>query len=464
MSGHHHHHHRHRNHHHHHCHDDHHHHQHNHSPPAAHHHHPKNGFFEIATVAGVGLADAAQDDLSIFTTSPDQRILLGCGEGTLSQLSIGVDGLVLNAPFDVASLSTSNLTVASSIRASSLTTSDPSMTLQSYSGPMNIFSVGSTTLSVATPKADGALHVRVADREAVTVKANGYVGIGTAAPASTLDVGGVVSVNGVQVIGMDRSLSASSATVAGSASFGGGALALDSLRKTLIVSSEVSTFVDGTLAVDGAAAFGAGASVSGGDLKVSLSNGTSFMVQRSTGRVGVGSLAPRSTLDVPHGSVMSSVGTLGPTLTLVPPIGFSDVSSGAFFDLDGSIEPGNPGGAMLPHKPFFGSGSMLAADLSGEQASWARIRFVLRGVLMAPSAVPPNTYSTMNVFRWDAINAIRVLVTSFRLVNAGQDKGYSFFLTPWVKFDSADLFYSLQHVAQDDVSKFRISSIHAQFA
>ena len=418
-----------------------------------------NGLFEVVVANGVGLADAVADDLAILTTEPSQRIRIGCGEGSVSTLVVAADGVTFNAPLTMSRLAVSNLDVSDAIVALSMISSTPTpkeMTLKNYNGALALSATQRCLINVASPsQARGAFQVVVSDRERLRVAANGFVGIGTQCPASALDVVGAVSVSGVSVVSSTRGVFASTLDVDGATSLGSGMLTLDPLARYVSVSSNVAVAVAGRLAVAGEATLSGGAAVSGGDFRAN-----SLLVEEASGFVGVGTLAPRHELDV-VGTVCASVGSLGPTFVVVPPLGYTDIAHGDYLVMDASTEPGNPGDVG---SPFFGGGSLLGGDASGEDASWTSLRFVVRGVLMSPQ-LASNPFSRLAVHRYNADSGVYSAATSLvDLPNAGMANGYRFFVTPWVAYEPGDSHYALYHRALDEVAKFRVCSVHVQFS
>ena len=412
-----------------------------------------NGFFEIAYADGLGLADAKTGDLTVFTTDPSQRILFGCGEGTTSAMTVAPGGITLSSSLIMNRMAISNLSVLDAVVASKFTTTATSMSIQSFNGPLSTSSIGRTLMNVTNPSSTtGAFEFAISGDEAMRISANGFVGIGTPYPASTLDVNGAISLNSIEFISKTRSMSnVASLDVEGGASFSHGSVVVDPLSKTLQVKAPFQTQLGASLSVAGPASMTNGLVVQGGDFRVS----DSLRVDSSTGFTGIKNNNPRSALDV-GGTVTSGVGSLGPTLLVISPLGFSDVPHRGYLMLDGTIEPGNPGSS----KTFFSSG-LLGADLSGENAHWSRVRFIIRGVLMAGDIIG-NPTSTMAIHVW-RYGMYTAATAPFPLPNAGMDSGYRYYITPWVTYYDIDMHYALYHTANDEISSFRICSVHMQF-
>ena len=405
-----------------------------------------NAYFELAFADGAGLADAKLNDLTLFTTDPVQRILLGCGEGSVSAMTIAGSGVVINSAFAVAALTLSNLTVTDTLLAPNLVSSSSNALLvKNYQGPISLDAQSRVVLSVNSPNPTlGAFSVAVSGTERLKIAANGFVGIGGISPAGTLDVGGSIFVNGLPFADGNRSLACGSLNADGLSSIGGGTFVVDPQAHTASLVGGLST---------------SGSVTSGGSVSAAgfVSVGTSLAVNVSDlvvsqGQVGVGTLAPRSALDV-NGSIMASSGTLGPIFTILPPLGYTDVASGSYLTLSG--EPGNPGS-------YFGASPLC--DLSGESAAWTRVRFVVRGCLLNNN-VATNPLSRMAVHRLTTTSLTYSSATApFDLPNAGSSAGFRFFVTPWVTLDSHSASYSLYHTALDSVSVFRVGSLYAQFS
>lgn len=412
-----------------------------------------NGYFEIATTEGSGLADAKMNDLVVFTSNPSQRILLGCGENTVSSVCIAPDGVKFNTAMNMTRLSVSNL-IADALDVKNVTSLASSMNVQSFNGPMNFSANNRATFNIKNPSsATGAFQIFAGNNEAMRVAANGFVGIGTSYPTSALDVSGSLSINGVSVMSPNRSMTnVASLSVLGSTSLGSGDLTIDATAKSLILSPLYKSNFGGDLTVQGVVSLNSMVSVGGNIFSVANSN----LVVRDQS-VGIMTYTPRSALDV-TGSIMSSAGTLGPILNIIPPTEFSDVPHNSFFKLDGSIESGNP----CASNNYFDGISLLGADYSEDSASWNRIRFIFRGVLMGNVAL--NPYSTMNVFKFESGTYKSVTSPNFKIANLGPDKGFRYFITPWVTYSPNTKHYALMHVANDATSSFRIGAVHVQFA
>ena len=420
------------------------------------------GFFEVVTANGIGLADAVIDDLAILTTNASQRILIGCGEGSVSSMVVAGNGVSFNAPLNMSRLSVSNLTVSDAVVANSIISAPITpapLSVKNYNGPIAVSATQRVSISIANPSPEGAFQVIITDRERMRVAANGFVGIGTSLPAATLDVGGSIAINGVPILNAQRDMSdIASLSVDGRISLSTGLLRTDPINRTLTIGSNVAASISGTLSVSGTTTLGSGLVISSGDLRV---NDSTLYVDSSNSKVGIRTTAPRYELDV-QGTIASSVGSIGPTFLIVSPLGFTDVGHSAYLTLDASIEPGNPA-AGAPGTPFFGGLSLLGGDASGEGAVWSMCRFIFRGVLLANDMVG-NPISRMAVHRYDMEFSHYVAATPlFDLENLGTSLGYRYFCTPWFAHLPMDAHYALFHLALDQVSAFRIGSVHVQF-
>jgi hypothetical protein len=402
-----------------------------------------NAYFELAFADGVGLADAKTNDLTLFTTLPSQRILLGCGEGSVSAVTIAGSGVVINSAFTVDSLTLSNLTVVDTLQTSTvIASSSNALVVKNYLGPVSLASEGRILMSVDSPSPTlGAFAVSVSGTERLRIGANGFVGVGIS-PSATLDVGGSLFINGLPFSDGNRSVTCSALRSEGLTSIGGSTFVVDPQAHTAALVGGLST--------TGSLTIGSDVSTSG-SLTVARTlavNGNDLVV--ASGQVGVGTGVPRSALDV-AGSIMASSGTLGPIFTILPPLGYTDVQSGQYVSISG--EPGNPGA-------YFGNQTL--SDLSGEGATWTRVRFIVRGCLLNTN-VATNPSSRMSVHRFSSVTQTYSSATPpFDLPNAGS--GFRFFITPWVNLDSNYESYSLYHTSLDSISSFRVGSLYAQFA
>ncbi|GAX85154.1 hypothetical protein CEUSTIGMA_g12572.t1 [Chlamydomonas eustigma] len=342
-------------------------------------------FFEQARYQGAGLADAQQSDLTIFTSLPSQRILFGCGSNTLSTLILAQDQVSFNSSVYVQSITLSNLNAT----AISVPTIANIQTLSNANGPLQAYAMGSISLTIDQCQSTPAASISVAGSvsPAIAVSPNSFVGIGTAVPGSTLDVQGSVGVSGVQILDCNRNLSVTSATVAGQASFAAGQVTMNPNTR---ITSVAALDVTGTCTLEQNVTCMGSASISG---PLTVNNASVL----TGSNLGIGTQSPRSSIDT-VGSFIGLAGTVSPCFSFVPSVGYTDIQSGGYFALDGSLEPGNPGNPVLSNlKPLMTGGTMLGTDGSGEGAMWGRVRFVIRGVLMGSQISNPS--STMAIHR-----------------------------------------------------------------
>lgn len=422
------------------------------------------GFFEIATSGGIGLADANANDLVLFTSNPSQRILLGCGENTVSAVSIAPEGVQFNTALNMTRLSISNLTVSDTVSVKNVTSVASSMNLQSFYGPLNLKGTGYLSVDTTNPSsASGAFQVMVSGSEKMRVAANGFVGINTPNPASTLDVAGDLAINGVKTLSAARDLvNVKSLSVNGDVTLGSGDFKLNSTSKSLTLDRLYDTNLSGPLTVGGRVSLNSLVTINSGVFAVNNSN---LCVRAdSTLNVGVKTYNPRASLDV-VGSIMSSVGTLGPVINLLPPsIQCTDVpTQNGKLILDKSIENGNPSVSTN----FFDGAALLnpTFDFSGEEISWNRFRFIFRGCLLAESTVGS---CKMQIHRYNSGSYTNATPGgSFTVPNNGQSKGYQYVVTPWVAFTQKDEHYAIvcdMPSVMTTYPKYRFGAVHMQFA
>ncbi|GAX86547.1 hypothetical protein CEUSTIGMA_g13954.t1 [Chlamydomonas eustigma] len=222
---------------------------------------------------------------------------------------------------------------------------------------------------------------------AIAVSPNSFVGIGTAVPGSTLDVQGSVGVSGVQILDCNMNLSVTSATVAGQASFAAGQVTMNPNTR---ITSVAALDVTGTCTLEQNVTCMGSASIS---CPLTVNNASVL----TGSNLGIGTQSPRSSINT-VGSFIGLAGTVSQCFSFVPSVGYTDIQSGGYFALDGSLEPGNPGNPVLSNlKPLMTGGTMLGTDGSGEGAMWGRVRFVIRGVLMGSQISNPS--STMVIHR-----------------------------------------------------------------
>jgi hypothetical protein len=180
----------------------------------------------------------------------------------------------------------------------------------------------------------------------------------------------------------------------------------------------------------------------------SLVSGDAFYL----GNVGIGTTTTSDKLTI-EGNIRTPAGTLGPTLMIMAPISYIDISSSGRFAMDQTMEPGNPASSRE-----FVYQSFLGIDGSGEAAVWGKARFIFRGVLMSSTEVS----SDMTIERFDYSNTTYSDISTFTISNANNmNKGYKFIVTPWFSILSTDAHYALKNVSP---ATFRLCSVHMQFA
>ncbi len=146
-------------------------------------------------------------------------------------------------------------------------------------------------------------------------------------------------------------------------------------------------------------------------------------------------------------------GHVGPVVLLVPPITYVDcVGAGGAYRLDSSIDPGNPGAALLV-------GSQNGGFLLGVSGpTWTRARLLLRGTWLADTAGLTNQ---LRLRREDGtqLGAPRVIENT-----PAQSAGYFFFFTEWFTVDEYAASSWLEVVNDSPAGRtLRICSVHIQF-
>jgi hypothetical protein len=182
-------------------------------------------------------------------------------------------------------------------------------------------------------------------------------------------------------------------------------------------------------------------------------------------KLGVAMSNPSAIIDVygdiqASSNIKSSVGTLGPSFSLIPESAFADINIGGRLVLDNTLEAGNPGNVIS--KPLFYGNSYLYQDASGENMLWNFARLLFRGCCLAST----SNVSTFNIqnFVNSRIPQYSNITSAFNLSNNGSQFGYVTYATPWFQMTESNsrhiaLFYS----SNATNSNFRIGQVLIQF-
>lgn len=189
--------------------------------------------------------------------------------------------------------------------------------------------------------------------------------------------------------------------------------------------------------------------------------GSSFVMQQ----LSVGTSNPTAKLHVigdilATSNVRGSVGTFGPTFSLIPESAYADVNVGSTLMLDQTLEAGNPGNSTL--RPLFYGTSFLYQDASGESMQWNYARLLFRG---CPLTTSPSTSSfIIQDYVYTRTPQTSNITSSFNLNHDGSVYGYGTYSTPW--FPSTNSFarsIQLYHSTNSVGSTFRVGQVLIQF-
>lgn len=177
-------------------------------------------------------------------------------------------------------------------------------------------------------------------------------------------------------------------------------------------------------------------------------------------RVGVGESYPEQALHV-AGNVRSSVGTLGPMITLVPPVFFSDITPGNRLLLDHTLEAGNNVADGVSKPLFYGSG-FLFYDASEEEMEWTEARLIFRGAPLL--SAEQSTSLVVEDFVSSRTPQYSNVINPFSLRSTVRDYGYQTYATPWFSSASGSArHFALKVVSSTENSPFRFGSVYMQF-
>jgi hypothetical protein len=183
------------------------------------------------------------------------------------------------------------------------------------------------------------------------------------------------------------------------------------------------------------------------------------------GNVGIATTTPNAKLHVngdilANSNIRSSVGTLGPTFTLVPENSFIDVVPGNQVILNSLGEAGNP--ATGPTRPLFYGSSVLYQDASGEDMKWNYARLLFRGCPLSGSA--STSVFTLQDYVSSRTPQYSNVTANFTLSNDGQANGYVSYGTPWFGVSTSQgRSLAINYVSNSLSSNFRVGQVLIQF-
>jgi len=192
---------------------------------------------------------------------------------------------------------------------------------------------------------------------------------------------------------------------------------------------------------------------------------TPVMEVEASGNVGIGTTSPTAKLHVngdvlANSNIRSSVGTLGPSFTLVPENSYIDVAAGNQVMLNSLGEAGNP--ATGATRPLFYGSSFLYQDASGEDMKWNSARLIFRGCPL--SATASTSVFTVQDFVSSRSPQYSNLTSNFTLSNDGQGFGYVTYGTPWFGVSTSGArSLALNLVSNSTSSTFRVGQVQIQF-
>lgn len=202
-----------------------------------------------------------------------------------------------------------------------------------------------------------------------------------------------------------------------------------------------------------------------GRMFMQVGSGVAAITINSNNSVGVGTTSPTVKFQVngdvyASSNIRSSVGTLGPSFSLVPENAYADVPVGEKFILNSTLEAGNP--ATNVSMPLFYGSSYLYEDASGENMAWNYARLIFRG---CPLATPQSTSQfVIQDFISSRTPQYSNLTSLFTLSNAGMQYGYVTYSTPWFGVSGSQArSIALEHVSNDGNAGFRIGQTQIQF-
>jgi hypothetical protein len=202
-----------------------------------------------------------------------------------------------------------------------------------------------------------------------------------------------------------------------------------------------------------------------GNLGIGTETTGLIMAFSNNGNVGIGGINGSAKLHIngdvlANSNIRSSVGTLGPSFTLVPENSYIDISPGSQALLNSLGEAGNP--ATGTTRPLFYGSSFLYQDASGEDMKWNFARLIFRGCPMNTSA--STSVMTVQDFINSRTPQYSNLTTNFTLSNDGQNNGYVTYGTPWFGVSSSSgRSLALNLVSNSLNSSFRIGQVQIQF-
>ena len=206
-------------------------------------------------------------------------------------------------------------------------------------------------------------------------------------------------------------------------------------------------------------------SVGVGNLGVGTESIGLIMAFSNNGNVGIGGINGSAKLHIngdvlANSNIRSSVGTLGPSFTLVPENSYIDVSPGSKAVLNSLGEAGNP--AEGATRPLFYGNSFLYQDASGEDMKWNFARLIFRGCSM--NANPSTSVMTVQDFVNSRTPQYSNITSNFTLSNDGQSQGYVTYGTPWFGVSTpSGRSLAINFVSNSLNSIFRIGQVQIQF-
>lgn len=189
--------------------------------------------------------------------------------------------------------------------------------------------------------------------------------------------------------------------------------------------------------------------------------GSSYVLQQ----LGIGTSNPSGKLHVigdvlATSNIRGSVGTLGPTFSLISESAYADIVVGSSLVLDQTLEAGNPGNGTL--SPLFHGSSFLYQDASGEGMQWNSARLLFRGCPLTPNA-SVSTFIVQDYVQSRTPQYSNVS-SHFNLSNAGSSNGYVTYSTPWFPSISSNARHIEMSLTSNTANvPFRVGQVLIQF-
>lgn len=392
------------------------------------------------TSNGIGIFssnDTSTAGLKLYTSSSNvERIRV---------VPSGLVGIALSNPSYILDVRGSNVRLGSTIigdvgHGATATSFAHSNMATQYQYALQHTSTGNTLINSAL---GGYISFRESNDQKM-IMSNGYLGIGTATPSNRLDVVGAGTANTGSVIARFANSSGS--------------------QRLYVVDETTTSNTPGGIMSDTGYGLGLYSTSAGGAIQLHTSNTERIRIT-AAGNVGIGTASPSAKLHIngnvyAQSNIQSSVGTLGPTFSLIPECAFADISPGNRLILNQTLEAGNPGSQTT--QPLFYGTSYLYQDASGENMAWNYARLMFRGCPLTASA--STSVFTVDEFVNTRTPQYSNLINGFTLSNPGSDYGYVSYATPWFSTSTSNARHIALALSNNSAnSNFRVGQVLIQF-